>query len=241
MALLGNGTYGDVYVNKEDSTKAIKVIKKGDASRYESKDHLIPFSINNEYIAKVFKVETDIDHVYIHMTRYDGDLQNLITNSGLTLPLDMVLKLENQIGSALEYLHKRERVLHADVKPDNILHDSDIDFYLCDFSLSMDLDRDTLSTTNQIYSAFYRPPILYYNMQIRDGNKIREEYDFYALFMTICYAYKHFTLVDDSFEDDEIVKCFWEFKQREFPRLLQTDFNTLSYLDMYRYTFEICY
>ena len=241
MAHLGKGTYGNVYVNEEDSTKAIKVIKKGEASRYELEDHLLNFSVNNAHIAKVFQVEAHFDHVFIHMTRYHGDLHKLILGQNITLPLDLVVRLENQIGSALEYLHQHERVLHADVKPDNILHDKNINFFLCDFSLSMDLDRDILSTTNEIYSAPYRPPILYYNTQVQNGNIIREEYDFYALFMTICFAYKQFTLMDDSFGVNEVVKCFWEFKHREFPQLLQTDFKTLRYIDIYERAFMLCF
>ena len=241
MAFIGNGTYGKVYVNKEDSTKVVKIIKRYEASQFETEEHLLRLSSNNAHIAKVFKVETDVNSIYIHMTRYDGDLQKFILDIQSTLSLDMVMRLENQIGSALKYLHRDQRILHADVKPDNILLDITCNFYLCDFSLSMDLDHESLVTTNQIYSDQYRPPILYYNTQIRDGNKIKEEYDFYALFMTLCFAYEQFVLVDDYSQIDEIVKCFWNFKLREFPKLLEKDFNTMIYKDMYLRTFQLCY
>ena len=164
MELLGKGTYGKVYVSDDDPRKAVKIIKRDEASKFESGEYLL--SINNEHIAKVFQVETYVSQIYIYMARYDSDLQKLISSTHSTLPLHDITRLEHQIGSALQYLHHNQCILHADVKPDNILLDQNVNFFLCDFSLSMDLNQDILMATNQVYSAFYRPPILYYISQI---------------------------------------------------------------------------
>ena len=208
MELLGKGTYGKVYVSDDDPGKAVKIIKRDEASKFESEEYLL--SISNDHIAKVFQVETRLNQIYIYMARYDSDLQKLISSTHSTLPLRDIMRLEYQIGSALQYLHLNKRILHADVKPDNILLDRKLNFFLCDFSLSMDLNQDILTATNQVYSAFYRPPILYYNTQIKNGHKIRQEYDFYALFMVLCFAYAHFILVDDhSNVEDKVQESFF--------------------------------
>ena len=59
--------------------------------------------------------------------------------------------------------------------------------------------------------------------------------------MVLCFAYAHFVLVDDPSNVEEIVKCFWKFKIKEFPRLLNNDFNILIYKDMYVKAFQLCY
>lgn len=45
-----------------------------------------------------------------------------------------------QLLSALNYLHETRRVIHQDIKPDNILVNQDGDIKLCDFGLCNLLD-----------------------------------------------------------------------------------------------------
>jgi formylglycine-generating enzyme required for sulfatase activity len=70
-----------------------------------------------------------------------------------------IAKMLVQIASGLEYLHKKD-VLHQDIKPDNILIDSDGSFLLTDFGISSRL-RSTLrksTTSAKSLTVAYAPP-----------------------------------------------------------------------------------
>jgi serine/threonine protein kinase len=61
-------------------------------------------------------------------------------------------RLMTQMLDAIAYLH-REKLIHRDVKPDNILFDEAEDFYLADFGLSKELDSSRTVVGTPIYMA----------------------------------------------------------------------------------------
>ncbi len=133
-------------------------------------------------------------------------------------------RFELQVGSALEYLHSKD-VLHADVKPDNVLLDGDTNFYLTDFSLSMSLEKDTLRHADQIYALFYRPPVLFYNTA---GHVPIPEYDYYALFLTLCFARLLLEMGDEQSTNYEVINNVWHFTESTFGRLMKKEFTAFS-------------
>jgi serine/threonine protein kinase len=97
-----------------------------------------------------------------------GSLTNLMTairsqhetNSQKYLfPENLVAAISYQILSGLEYLHGPERrIIHRDVKPDNVLFDPDNgSIKLCDFGLASSLGDNSLSTT-LVGTTFYMSP-----------------------------------------------------------------------------------
>lgn len=60
-----------------------------------------------------------------------GSLSSLIKNVK-PLPLDTCRFFIAELVLALEYLHKQQ-IIHRDMKPENILIDSDYHIKLCDF------------------------------------------------------------------------------------------------------------
>ncbi len=181
MEIIGRGCYGTVAVCETDPECVVKSIRLSGASRIEMPDVLPRLDHSN--LAKVFEVSLDGDMIRIRMKKYLGDVQQHIDSTTRALTQGETDRFELQVGSALEYLHSRD-VLHADVKPDNVLLDGDTNFYLTDFSLSMSLQKDTLRHVDQIYALFYRPPVLFYNTA---GHVPIPEYDYYALFLTLCF------------------------------------------------------
>lgn len=232
MEIIGKGTYGKVFVTREHPNTVVKIIDARLASIVENHDDLLALS-KHEHIAKVLDVLLVDEELHILMNRYKIDLGRLVRNKNRPLNLELTLRCEAQIGTALEFLHSEWRILHADVKPDNILIDGNMNFFLCDFSISLHLDKDKLTCCNQIYSEPYRPPILFYNMHIPNGNTLHEEYDFFALFLTLCFAYLGEKFGEILQSDYEYIRRCENFRWRTFPQLMKRKFKDFKFIDNY--------
>ena len=73
------------------------------------------------------------------------------------LPFDLVQKWMKQLLSGVNELHKR-RILHRDLKPDNILIDENNDLVIADFGLSKQKLFGSRRNSNSITSLWYRAP-----------------------------------------------------------------------------------
>lgn len=239
--MIASGTYGQVFVSTNNPSQVVKKIALKDISLLENKEMLTKISKEHPHIAKVFDVCTFGDEMFIHMKRYVADVRQYVLKNNVSLTEEETLRLDKQVGSAISYLHKSLRVLHGDVKPENILVDEATNFFLCDFSLSMHLDMDKLSVSNQIYSFPFRPPILLFNDQLPDGNRLREEYDFYALFMTLCFGYAFFVVAEDHFSDYEYIQSCCHHKTHLFSDMLNNEFKNLFYKKQYAEAMKACF
>ncbi|MCC5915417.1 MAG: SEL1-like repeat protein, partial [Balneolaceae bacterium] len=88
----------------------------------------------------------------------NGSLNSWIAREKKVTEQEIATLLE-QVGSGLAHLHKK-KVIHQDIKPDNILIDESGDFLLTDFGISRQM-QSTLkkATANQSYmTVSYSPP-----------------------------------------------------------------------------------
>ena len=102
---------------------------------------------------------SDTDTVFYTMPFYkDGSLEDL-QNSGFAFSEDMLIKhVVNPMCRALHYSHKN-KVLHLDIKPENILVDENGDSVLTDFGVARQYDEDNNiaemsgSTSSSVFAA----------------------------------------------------------------------------------------
>lgn len=84
-------------------------------------------------------------------------------------------------ASGLEYLHERENVVHQDIKPDNIMINSDGDFVIMDFGISVSVNSDIqLSSYSEFGSPAYMAP-----ERFTDSNQIIYANDIWSLGVSI--------------------------------------------------------
>lgn len=107
---------------KQAATEEIKILKEvaagdksGDKSVVNLLDHFEHKGPTGRHICMVFEYLGDNLLTLIKANKYKG------------LPLDLVKKLAKQILTGLNYLHKDLKVIHTDLKPENVLLMSPLD------------------------------------------------------------------------------------------------------------------
>lgn len=162
--LIGEGSFGKVYKAVEKSsatTVAIKIINKRGRSGRELKGlrgeceiqrnlkhpniirMLDSFETNNEIIVVTEYAKTDL-----HSLLRDGSLEEPRTQ-----------RITFNLVSALYYLHSH-RILHRDLKPQNILLDRNMCAKLCDFGFARNMTMGTHVLTSIKGTPLYMAPEL---------------------------------------------------------------------------------
>ena len=97
----------------------------------------------------------------------DGeDLRTFIETQG-KIPLPTVLCFMESILTTVVELEKK-KIVHRDIKPDNVLHDTNGQFWLIDFGIARDIANVSLTATSANFaphSAGYSPPEQFQNMK----------------------------------------------------------------------------
>jgi WD40 repeat protein/serine/threonine protein kinase len=141
---LGQGGFGVVYratqlsVGREVAIKAILPVHANTREfiqRFENEAQLVA-RLEHPHIVPLFDYWRDPEGAYLVM-RYlrAGSLRDRMKNGQLSF--DEILTLLDHVASALDLAH-RSGVVHHDVKPENILLDSDQNAYLSDFGIAED-------------------------------------------------------------------------------------------------------
>lgn len=148
------------------------------AERFESETGQIT-KLSHRNIVKTLKIEKAYSTYFIHMEFISGEnLQSLLARRTLTLAES--LKIIRQIADALSYAHSK-KILHRNLKPDNIMVDSAGHVKIVDFGLGR---SDTIEFENGEVLLKGTPAYMAPE-QIKDED-IGPEADVYA-FGVICY------------------------------------------------------
>uniref|UniRef100_A0A672UI29 non-specific serine/threonine protein kinase n=1 Tax=Strigops habroptila TaxID=2489341 RepID=A0A672UI29_STRHB len=138
LEMIGEGSFGRVYKGRRKHSAqvvALKFIPKVGRSEKELKNLQREIEImrglhHPNIIQMLDSFETDKEVVVV--TDYaEGELFQILEDDR-TLPEDQVQAIAAQLVSALYYLHSH-RILHRDMKPQNILLGKDGVVKLCDF------------------------------------------------------------------------------------------------------------
>ncbi|KAJ6748976.1 SERINE/THREONINE-PROTEIN KINASE [Salix purpurea] len=140
---ISRGAFGRVFLAKKRATGdlfAIKVLKKADMIRKNAVESILAerdilISVRNPFVVRFFYSFTCRENLYLVMEYLNGgDLYSLLRNLGC-LDEDVARVYIAEVVLALEYLHSL-RVVHRDLKPDNLLIAHDGHIKLTDFGLS---------------------------------------------------------------------------------------------------------
>jgi serine/threonine protein kinase len=161
---LGEGTYGVVYKCKNKDNQMVVAVKR---IRLENEDEGIPSTAIREIsILKQLKhpnIVNLIDLIHgekkLHLVFefLDYDLKKFLDQNQGQLHPQLVKSYLYQMLDAITYCHSK-RILHRDLKPQNLLIDKDGHIKLADFGLARAFGIPIKTLTHEILTLWYRAP-----------------------------------------------------------------------------------
>jgi serine/threonine-protein kinase len=141
---LGRGGMAEVYKGyhqKLDRHVAIKILHgylvegEGFLTRFEREAQAVA-NLRHANIVQIHDFDVQDENFYMVMEFIDGGTLGDWAKSKIgNIDLESILKIMEQVASALDYAHNRG-IVHRDIKPANILLDNERNVYLTDFGIA---------------------------------------------------------------------------------------------------------
>ncbi|ORC86183.1 protein kinase [Trypanosoma theileri] len=165
VELIGEGSFGKVYKARRKGTGHIVamkfIVKKGknDKELLNLRSEIeIMTKLNHDNIITLFEAfETQQEFVVV-MEYAQGELFEILEDDK-KLPEDVVQRIAKQLVQALHYLHSN-RIMHRDMKPQNILIGQNGSVKLADFGFARSMSYNTMVLTSIKGTPLYMAPEL---------------------------------------------------------------------------------
>ncbi|NWT77649.1 STK36 kinase, partial [Lanius ludovicianus] len=165
LEMIGEGSFGRVYKGRRKHSAqvvALKFILKVGRSEKELKNLQreieIVRDLHHPNIIQMLDSFETAKEVVVVTDYAEGELFQILEDDG-SLPEDQVQTIAAQLISALYYLHSH-RILHRDMKPQNILLGKDGVVKLCDFGFARAMSIHTMVLTSIKGTPLYMSPEL---------------------------------------------------------------------------------
>ena len=153
LDLIGNGTYGNVYLsyNKLDNKPyAIKLIEKQKLTELECPIEFIyreisnQIQINHPNIIRLYSYHEDEGNIYMILEYSNRGISKIRKKSFLSE--NETFSYFIQVINGINFLHDNN-FIHRDIKPENILLDDKNYIKLCDFGWCVKLEENEIRNT----------------------------------------------------------------------------------------------
>ena len=186
LRFIGKGGMGIVYETFDPTLQrklAIKILlpellhNPGFVQRFK-REAVTAASLKHCNIVTIHEVGEQDGLHYIAMECIEGlTLKEIIKTKG-RLPLDVATSIVSQIADALTYAYEQGKVIHRDVKPDNVIVDQRGKVTLTDFGLAKALESETDVTS--IHGGHVGTP-RYMSPEHVKGEDLDQRSDIYSL------------------------------------------------------------
>jgi hypothetical protein len=197
---LGRGGMGVVYKaidefrrehGEVDCHVAIKVLHPGNGARPEAlarlrREFYCAQALSHQNVVNVFELDRDGELDFFTMEYLDGELLSavLLQFAGRPLPRTAAWAIIRQIGEGIAHAHERN-VVHADLKPQNIMLTSTGQVRILDFGASSDSGRVPGSQRVPRSNPLALTPA-YASCELLAGKRADARDDLYALACLSC-------------------------------------------------------
>ena len=179
--LLGKGGFAEVYLGEHlrlGTQAAVKVLytrlaSPDEAAGFEKEAQTIAH-LKHPHIVRVLDFDVQDDTPFLVMDYAVGGTLRQRHPRGSALPLPTIISYVKQVAEALQYAHD-QKLIHRDVKPENMLLGSNNEVLLSDFGIAS-IAHSTSSLSTQAYSG-----TAHYSAPEQISGKPRPASDQYAL------------------------------------------------------------
>ncbi len=218
---LGRGAMGTVYlavdpaIGRQVAIKTLSLLEHYEEREQEAaaqrfmKEAEAVGRLVHPNIVSIHDAGREHDVAYLVMDYVDGKSLDAWIDKNNLLPVWEVLDIAAQVADGLDYAH-RQKVVHRDVKPGNIIYDRDSETAkITDFGVSRILDSKQTRTGTILGTPSYMSP-----EQVA-GKKINGQSDQFSLGVTV------YQLLTGSlpFSGDSVAAMMYQIANRKMPPL----------------------
>jgi len=207
---IGEGTYGIVYKAKDKKTGELLALKK---IRLEAEEEGIPSTAIREIsllkqlqhpnIVRLYDVVHTEKKLTLVFEFLDQDLKKYLDACGDNgLEADTVKSFLYQLLQGVAYCHQH-RVLHRDLKPQNLLINMEGELKLADFGLARAFGIPVRNYTHEVVTLWYRAPDV-----LMGSRKYSTPVDIWSVGCIFAEMVNGRPLFPGSSESDQLMKIF---------------------------------
>ncbi|XP_033624815.1 cyclin-dependent kinase 2-like isoform X1 [Asterias rubens] len=161
---IGEGTYGVVYKARDRESGKMVALKK---IRLDTESEGVPSTaireiallkeLDHSNVVRLLDVVHNDKKLYLVFEFLDQDLKKFMDSSPLGLPIPLIKSYLHQLLKGVAYCHSH-RVIHRDLKPQNLLIDKNGSIKLADFGLARAFGVPLRTYTHEVVTLWYRAP-----------------------------------------------------------------------------------
>ncbi|XP_038078217.1 cyclin-dependent kinase 2-like [Patiria miniata] len=159
---IGEGTYGVVYKARDRESGKMVALKK---IRLDTESEGVPSTaireiallkeLDHSNVVRLQDVVHNDKKLYLVFEFLDQDLKKFMDSSTLGLPMPLIKSYLHQLLKGVAYCHSH-RVIHRDLKPQNLLIDKHGSIKLADFGLARAFGVPLRTYTHEVVTLWYR-------------------------------------------------------------------------------------
>lgn len=198
---MGYGSYGEIYLFKGDDQLLVckKMYKANLRSRnvdFKNEISIHKLLHDHKHIVQLLNHFETSKHIYIMMEYMEkGDLRSYILKS-----VNDCIFIIRQVVDAVHYCHQN-KIIHRDIKTENILMTSNMLIKLCDFGLSKRVD-DVNQRCNTICGT-----IEYYSPELVENKGYNYKNDTWCIGIVLYELYHGISPFENGDIQRNIVEC----------------------------------
>ena len=166
---IGSGAYGVVFRARDKRDQSVVALKKVKLSSHDSDEDGVPSSslreigllkdLKHPNVLRLLEIQICESSLYLVFEHLDADLKKLLNRHPHGLSPTLVKHYMWQLLHGLAFCHAR-RVLHRDLKLQNLLVDKNGNIKLADFGLARSISLPIRTYTHEVVTLWYRSPEL---------------------------------------------------------------------------------